>query len=162
MYPRLYIKFWIACIWARVRVYFFFIYSILILYLTDRRDDKVIESNKRFTTTSRLLLSPTPEEDYVEYSCQAKHKALQPDMPMRATVQLSVLCKYTTREIHAPSHAFWITPKRCITNYLHAVQVSNEQTINMTVANIHLNAQCIHSCVLHIPRKPIYPLLHLN
>lgn len=63
--------------------------------LTDRRDDKVIESNKRFTTTSRLQLSPTPEEDYVEYSCQAKHKALQPDMPMRATVQLSVLCKYT-------------------------------------------------------------------
>lgn len=59
----------------------------------DRRDDKVIESNKRFTTTSRLQLSPTPEEDYVEYSCQAKHKALQPDMPMKATVQLSVLCK---------------------------------------------------------------------
>ncbi|XP_031640306.1 nephrin isoform X1 [Contarinia nasturtii] len=58
---------------------------------TDRRDDKVIESNKRFTTTSRLQLSPTPDEDYVEYSCQAKHKALQPDMPMRATVQLSVL-----------------------------------------------------------------------
>lgn len=74
--------------------------SLSILYLTDRRDDKVIESNKRFTTTSRLQLSPTPEEDYVEYSCQAKHKALQPDMPMRATVQLSVLCKYT-REIHA-------------------------------------------------------------
>lgn len=81
-----------------------------ILQLTDRRDDKVIESNRRFTTTSRLQLSPTPEEDYVEYSCQAKHKALQPDMPMRATVQLSVLCKYTTHthtftqfpQYHAP------------------------------------------------------------
>lgn len=69
--------------------------NLLFLRVTDRRDDKVIESNKRFTTTSRLQLSPTPEEDYVEYSCQAKHKALQPDMPMRATVQLSVLCKYT-------------------------------------------------------------------
>lgn len=63
--------------------------------LTDRRDDKVIESNKRFTTTSRLQLSPTPDEDYVEYSCKAKHKAQQPDMAMRAHVQLSVLCKYT-------------------------------------------------------------------
>lgn len=49
---------------------------------------------KRFTTTSRLRLSPSAEDDYMEYSCQAKHKALQPDMPMRATVQLSVLCKY--------------------------------------------------------------------
>lgn len=55
----------------------------------------MIETNRRFTTTSRLQLSPTPEEDYVEYSCQAKHKALQPDMPMKATVQLSVLCKYS-------------------------------------------------------------------
>lgn len=51
-------------------------------------------NGRRFTTTSRLRLSPTSGDDYTEYSCQAKHKALQPDMPMRATVQLSVLCKY--------------------------------------------------------------------
>lgn len=63
----------------------------------DRRDDKVIETRKRFTTTSRLQLTPTHEEDYAEYTCQAKHKALQPDMPMRVTVQLSVLCKYIDR-----------------------------------------------------------------
>lgn len=73
---------------------FHFQFSNFILHFTDSRDDQVIESNKRFTTTSRLQLSPKPEEDYVEYSCQAKHKALQQDMPMRATVQLSVLCKY--------------------------------------------------------------------
>lgn len=53
-------------------------------------------NGRRFTTTSRLRLSPTSGDDYTEYSCQAKHKALQPDMPMRATVQLSVLCKYCT------------------------------------------------------------------
>lgn len=63
--------------------------------LADNRDDKVTETNsRRFTTTSRLRLTPTADDDYKEYSCQAKHKALQPDMPMRATVQLSVLCKY--------------------------------------------------------------------
>lgn len=50
-------------------------------------------NGKRFTSTSRLHLKPTSDDDYKEYSCQAKHKALQPDMPMKATVQLSVLCK---------------------------------------------------------------------
>lgn len=53
-------------------------------------------NGRRFTTTSRLRLSPTSQDDYTEYTCQAKHKALQPDMPMRATVQLSVLCKCYT------------------------------------------------------------------
>jgi len=48
---------------------------------------------KRFTTTSSLKLKPGPDDDYTEYTCQARHKALSPDMPMRATVQLSVLCE---------------------------------------------------------------------
>ncbi|XP_030388023.1 nephrin, partial [Scaptodrosophila lebanonensis] len=61
-------------------------------YKPDKRDDKVEESTpKRFTTTSSLKLKPGADDDYTEYSCQAKHKALSPDMPMRATVQLSVL-----------------------------------------------------------------------
>lgn len=51
------------------------------------------ENGKRFTVTSRLRLKPTSSDDYMEYSCQARHKALTPDMPMRSTVQLSVLCK---------------------------------------------------------------------
>lgn len=51
------------------------------------------ENGKRFTVTSRLRLKPTAADDYMEYSCQARHKALTPDMPMRSTVQLSVLCK---------------------------------------------------------------------
>ncbi|KAL7737125.1 hypothetical protein ACLKA6_005337 [Drosophila palustris] len=61
-------------------------------YKPDKRDDKVEETMpKRFTTTSSLKLKPGPDDDYTEYTCQAKHKALSPDMPMRATVQLSVL-----------------------------------------------------------------------
>lgn len=70
-------------------------FLFLFLVWLENRDDKVTDTQgKRFTTTSRLRLSPSAEDDYMEYSCQAKHKALQPDMPMRATVQLSVLCKY--------------------------------------------------------------------
>lgn len=62
--------------------------------LIDKREDKVEETvPKRFTTTSSLKLKPGPDDDYTEYTCQAKHKALSPDMPMRATVQLSVLCE---------------------------------------------------------------------
>ncbi|XP_055703613.1 nephrin [Phlebotomus papatasi] len=58
----------------------------------DNRDDKVTQTHgKRYTTTSLLRLHPSADDDYTEYSCQARHKALQSDMPMRATVQLSVL-----------------------------------------------------------------------
>ncbi|XP_037713470.1 nephrin isoform X2 [Drosophila subpulchrella] len=61
-------------------------------YKPEKREDNVEESTaKRFTTTSSLKLKPGPDDDYTEYTCQAKHKALSPDMPMRATVQLSVL-----------------------------------------------------------------------
>ncbi|XP_073844761.1 nephrin adhesion molecule sticks and stones isoform X4 [Musca autumnalis] len=61
-------------------------------YKPEHRNDKVEETSpKRFTTTSSLKLKPTSDDDYTEYTCQAKHKALAPDMPMRATVQLSVL-----------------------------------------------------------------------
>jgi len=48
---------------------------------------------KRFTTSSTLHLQPRAEDDYKEFSCEARHKALPPDVPMRAQVQLSVLCK---------------------------------------------------------------------
>ncbi|XP_037827212.1 nephrin isoform X2 [Lucilia sericata] len=61
-------------------------------YKPENRNDKVEETTpKRFTTTSSLKLKPTADDDYTEYTCQAKHKALAPDMPMRSTVQLSVL-----------------------------------------------------------------------
>ncbi|XP_041449214.1 LOW QUALITY PROTEIN: nephrin [Drosophila obscura] len=61
-------------------------------YKPEQRDDLVVESiPKRWTTTSSLKLKPDSDDDYTEYTCQAKHKALSPDMPMRATVQLSVL-----------------------------------------------------------------------
>ncbi|XP_037715828.1 nephrin isoform X2 [Drosophila subpulchrella] len=46
---------------------------------------------KRFTTSSTLHLQPRAEDDYKEFSCEARHKALPPDVPMRAQVQLSVL-----------------------------------------------------------------------
>lgn len=62
--------------------------------IAEKREDTVEESTaKRFTTTSSLKLKPGPDDDYTEYTCQARHKALSPDMPMRATVQLSVLCE---------------------------------------------------------------------
>lgn len=45
----------------------------------------------RFDTVSRISLKPTAEDDFAEYTCEARHEALAYDMPMRATVQLSVL-----------------------------------------------------------------------
>lgn len=65
------------------------------------RDDQIIEvpgknGDKRVTrydTHSRISLKPTAEDDYAEYTCEARHEALSADMPLRATVQLSVFCK---------------------------------------------------------------------
>ncbi|KAI4470791.1 nephrin [Holotrichia oblita] len=45
---------------------------------------------KRYDTHSRITLKPTAEDDYEDYTCEARHEALQSDLPMRATVQLSV------------------------------------------------------------------------
>lgn len=67
---------------------------------TDKRVDKVIEVDlpgqraRRFTVSSKISLQPTAEDDYADYTCAARHEALPEDMPLRTTVQLSVLCKY--------------------------------------------------------------------
>lgn len=66
------------------------------------REDQTIEvparpnerKINRYDTHSRISLKPTAEDDYADYTCEARHEALSQDMPMRATVQLSVLCKY--------------------------------------------------------------------
>ncbi|CAH0546788.1 unnamed protein product [Brassicogethes aeneus] len=63
------------------------------------REDQVIEVPgkngdrrvTRYDTHSRISLKPTAEDDYAEYTCEARHEALSSDVPMRATVQLSVL-----------------------------------------------------------------------
>ncbi|KAK4873251.1 hypothetical protein RN001_015280 [Aquatica leii] len=63
------------------------------------REDQTIEvspksgSSKatRFDTHSRISLKPSAEDDYAEYTCEARHEALSPDLPMRTTVHLSVL-----------------------------------------------------------------------
>lgn len=65
------------------------------------REDQIIEvpgknGDKRVTrydTHSRISLKPTAEDDYAEYTCEARHEALSPDIPLRTTVQLSVFCK---------------------------------------------------------------------
>lgn len=49
----------------------------------------------RYDTHSRITLKPTAEDDYASYTCEARHEALSPDLPMRTTVALSVLCKQT-------------------------------------------------------------------
>ncbi|XP_063835240.1 nephrin [Ostrinia nubilalis] len=45
----------------------------------------------RYTTISRLHFKATADDDYADFTCEARHEALQRDTPMRSTVQLSVL-----------------------------------------------------------------------
>nr|CAD7460983.1 unnamed protein product [Timema tahoe] len=64
----------------------------------DKRVDTTTEAEtgrehkaKRYNVLSRITLQPTAEDDYADYTCEARHEALPSDMPMRVTVQLSVL-----------------------------------------------------------------------
>ncbi|XP_038217035.1 nephrin isoform X2 [Zerene cesonia] len=45
----------------------------------------------RYTTISRVHFKATSEDDYADFTCEARHEALQRDSPMRSTIQLSVL-----------------------------------------------------------------------
>ncbi|CAB0005933.1 unnamed protein product, partial [Nesidiocoris tenuis] len=49
------------------------------------------KKSRRFDVSSIIKLQPTAEDDYADYTCEARHEALPPDMPLRITVQLSVL-----------------------------------------------------------------------
>ncbi|XP_041985986.1 nephrin isoform X2 [Aricia agestis] len=45
----------------------------------------------RYTTISRVHFKAAAEDDYADFTCEARHDSLQRDTPMRSTVQLSVL-----------------------------------------------------------------------
>ncbi|XP_075987678.1 nephrin adhesion molecule sticks and stones isoform X1 [Anticarsia gemmatalis] len=45
----------------------------------------------RYTTVSRVHFKATADDDYADFTCEARHEALHRDSPMRSTVQLSVL-----------------------------------------------------------------------
>ncbi|XP_053621013.1 nephrin isoform X1 [Plodia interpunctella] len=44
----------------------------------------------RYTTVSSVRFVATAEDDYADFTCEARHEALPRDSPMRSTVQLSV------------------------------------------------------------------------
>ncbi|XP_035898919.1 nephrin-like isoform X2 [Anopheles stephensi] len=67
-------------------------YRANVEYKSDTIDTKTAETeDRRYTVTSKLHLRPTAEDDYIDYTCQARHQAIPEDRPMQATVQLSVL-----------------------------------------------------------------------
>ncbi|CAH2232970.1 jg8287 [Pararge aegeria aegeria] len=45
----------------------------------------------RYTSISRVHFKAMADDDYADFTCEARHEALQRDTPMRSTVQLSVL-----------------------------------------------------------------------
>ncbi|XP_047999981.1 nephrin isoform X1 [Leguminivora glycinivorella] len=47
--------------------------------------------NTRYTTISRVHFKASADDDYADFTCEARHEALQRDSPLRSTVQLSVL-----------------------------------------------------------------------
>lgn len=90
-------------VWSKVVLTEFSTLIIIISSLftaLDNREGNITisgSSKKRkfplYHVTSEIHLQPSVEDDGVNYTCEAKHEALT-GKRMRATVQLSVLCKY--------------------------------------------------------------------
>lgn len=49
---------------------------------------------QKYDTKSSITIVPTVDDDETDYACEARHPAIPIDKPMRATVKLSVFCKY--------------------------------------------------------------------
>ncbi|XP_052872105.1 nephrin-like [Anopheles cruzii] len=66
-------------------------YRANVEYKPDTIETKTAEvTGGRYTVTSKLRLKPTSDDDYVDYTCQARHQAIPEDRPLQSTVQLSV------------------------------------------------------------------------
>ncbi|CAH0382334.1 unnamed protein product [Bemisia tabaci] len=83
----------------------------------DKKEEKIVSDKKRRSAWSRIVLSPSAEDDGVTYSCEAQHEALPPDQRLRASVQLSVL--------YPPSVPF-------IEGYMKGESVLRGQTVELT------------------------------
>ncbi|XP_046619486.1 nephrin isoform X3 [Neodiprion virginianus] len=60
----------------------------------DKEMPKAGESRKKllkYDTHGSITIVPTADDDETDYTCEARHPAIPVDMPMRATIKLSVL-----------------------------------------------------------------------
>lgn len=47
----------------------------------------------KYDTHGSITITPTADDNGMDYTCEASHPAIPIDRPMRATVRLSVYCK---------------------------------------------------------------------
>lgn len=108
------------------------------------RDKKIV----RYNVLSKIKIRPTAEDDYAEYSCEARHEALPAVMPFRATVHLSVLCKFPTRSLMYIYHicTYWFASLMKISSslFIREKACASFQKINphVTTAHVIFPRQC--------------------
>lgn len=49
----------------------------------------------KYDTHGSITIMPTADDNGMDYTCEASHPAIPIDRPMRATITLSVFCKYS-------------------------------------------------------------------
>lgn len=67
-------------------------------FLPDKEVQKVGENKKellKYDTHGSITIVPTADDNDMDYTCEANHPAIPIDMPLRATIKLSVFCEYT-------------------------------------------------------------------
>lgn len=72
-------------------------YAICADHVTDKETTKPGEMSRellKYDTHGSITIMPTADDNGMDYTCEASHPAIPIDRPMRATITLSVFCKY--------------------------------------------------------------------
>lgn len=55
----------------------------------------------KYDTRGSIIITPTADDNGMDYTCEASHPAIPIDRPMRATITLSVFCKYDRHNVRS-------------------------------------------------------------
>lgn len=65
--------------------------------VTDKEKPGETKELLKYDTHGSITIMPTADDNGMDYTCEASHPAIPIDRPMRATITLSVFCKYDRR-----------------------------------------------------------------
>jgi len=72
-------------------------FAICVDNVVDKETVKPGETKEllKYDTHGSITIMPTADDNGMDYTCEASHPAIPIDRPMRATITLSVFCKYS-------------------------------------------------------------------
>jgi len=69
-------------------------FAICVDNVSDKEKPGETKELLKYDTHGSITIMPTADDNGMDYTCEASHPAIPIDRPMRATITLSVFCKY--------------------------------------------------------------------